>query len=1262
MKKDINQNKVEQNTKKIEISGKKIVLLFIILLALVLVVSLSFYNIYHKEEQKITNQEFGIEDREISENIVDDDNNVIDENIVTESAENTLENTINSEIPVEQYTIRTKVDGEGGTISGEGLDIYETVNKGADSQKDIIAIPLTGYRVVRILVNGQEIDFEKEENNSVILSKFTNMQENKEIIVSFQKMETLIRVHHYEEGRTNKLSEDVEIQGLPGDTYKTEQAKDIPDNYEFVEVVGNAEGIMTNNIVDITYYYKIKTPTIKDQEINKSGTEQIENLTDEITYNILYKVKIEDYIGESEITLVDTLPYAIDTNIINVEEDLGGGIYDANSRTITWTETINNINTYTNPESGSIEINKTIKLVYTGIDQNTTNIENIVRGKISTKTPVKESDEVVSEFNTTTEFLVNIPVSKIWEDEDNKLNQRPNRVVVKLTGSDGREYIKELAKPGTLGSTTTQDSENSNRWNDIFEDLPKYDKDNQKIEYSLTELSGDFTYYTATVDNGNKIITNTNKYGKLTVHYYIQNPDGTKTTNRVKNANGEEIQDIVIEGKEGDQYKTTGAENISDKYELVEVVGQEEGNLQKYNEETPQEIIYYYRLKESEVVIHYLEKDSDTDSSNNQILSADENIKGHVDDNYNTNIDHKKETITKDGKTYTLVEDSGNTEGQMTTESVNVTYYYLQNTKATVRYVVRDANTHTIIRDLENSRTEEGLVGDDFVTAEKAFLGYELVEKPGNSKIKMTKEEQTLTYYYEPIDSGLVENHIDNITGNVLNTEVHNVQEGRDYNISKREFIGYDLVEDKLPSNSSGIMGDGMVTVNYYYEKKAVLEVNYVDILTNETISEQTVDRIKHEGDTYTTSAKTLSGYDLVETPENANGTLEVEVDANGNIANNKTVVTYYYSRKATVEEHHIDVSTGKELERVTIHNGHVGDEYDIPSKEFLGYEVASQDKDGNNLMPENRTGKMTAQKIVVNYYYNQPAKVIVHYVDKETGKEIEEPNSETGEPQNSTVIINGVNSDTYETQKKDFTYYTLVEKPTEEQGNMKVEITKDEAGNMKVNNTIELTYYYEQKSFNIGVEKEITGIVVDGVKKEVTNGKLERVESYTKNAKSKNVQIEYKISVINNGEIDGRVILEEDIPEGMTIASNIEDWEEVDSETEDGNGTVLRKIIPDIKVGETKEYTMLLNLEQSENNTGEKLGVVKIAKAENIPGFIENTQEDNSDTTNVVVGVETGNFPTVLLIVLIAMVVLEAVTLRYAGILAKKQKRKNNK
>ena len=251
----------------------------------------------------------------------------------------------------------------------------------------------------------------------------------------------------------------------------------------------------------------------------------------------------------------------------------------------------------------------------------------------------------------------------------------------------------------------------------------------------------------------------------------------------------------------------------------------------------------------------------------------------------------------------------------MTIQDINVTYYYLQNTKATVRYVVRDPETHEIVEDLEEPRTEEGLVGDEFVTVEKAFLGYKLVEAPENKTINMTKEEQTLIYYYEPVYTGLVENHIDDKTGAVLDTEVHEVQVGEEYNIPSKEFAGYDLVEEKLPENATGIMGEELVTVNYYYIKKAKLEVNYVDILTKEPLTEQIVDKTKHEGDSYTTEQKTFEGYDFVKVEGEPQGTLEVDVDEEGNIVNNKTAVTYYYAKKAVVEEHHIDILTGKELE-----------------------------------------------------------------------------------------------------------------------------------------------------------------------------------------------------------------------------------------------------------------------------------------------------------------------------------------------------------
>ena len=1162
----------------------------------------------------------------------------------TISSPEIIEDNVNAGIRTIQFNINTKVEGVGGNISGEGQDFYESVDKGQDSKKDIIITPNAGYRVATITVNGEKITFTEEANHTVILNKFINMQEDKEVIVTFKDVRTSVLVHHYKENTTEKLSEDVLINGEIGDSYTTQVASDIPQNYEVVSAPSNASGNMVASQTVVTYYYRLKTPTVNEQSINKNGTEKIENLTDEITYDIVYKATLEDYIGEAEITIVDKLPY----QIVVDSWDLAGGTYDATGKTITWTETIKGINSYEN-KNNEITINKTIKVVYTGINQGTTNIKNVVTGKIKTKTPEKEFDEVTANETTTTEFTVNIPVSKIWEDDSNKLGQRPTRVTFKLVGSDGSEYTKELAKPGTSGTTTTQDQSNPNKWNDIFTNLPKYDSNNQEIKYTLTEINGNLKYYDVTVDNTGKIVTNTNKYGKVTVHYYIMNTDGTTTTTRVPDANGKEIPDVVIEGKEGEEYHTTWANNVNEKYELVaeKLPANATGKIEKYNEEKPQEVIYYYRLKPAKVLINYLEKDS------NQVLTAQEKIDGHVDDKYNTNTEHRKETLSYNGKMYTLVEDSGNTEGTMTVTDTKVTYYYLQNTKATVRYVARDPETHEIVKELEEPYTQEGLVGDKFVTNEKAFIGYKLVESPTNKTINMTKEEQTLIYYYEPVYTGLIENHIDDKTGRVLYTEEHQVQVGTEYNIPSKEFEGYDLVESKLPANAEGIMGEELVTVNYYYIKKAVLEVNYIDIYTNKPLTDKKVDNTKHEGDLYTTEQKEFENYDLVEVPSNASGTMVVETDEEGNIINNRTVVEYYYTQRAIVEEHHIDSLTGKDIEESKIHNGHVGDEYDIPSKEFLSYQLIEEDEEGNSMLPTNSKGTMTAEKIVVNYYYNQPAKVIVHYVEKATGKELEETNTETGEVQSSQVTIEGFNQDEYTTEAKEFKYYTLIETelPTNAEGEMKVEIVEDEEENKTVNNTIDVYYYYEAKPFNIGVEKEITGIVVNGETRTPTNGKLERVEIYRKDVEKTNIQIVYRIRVINSGEVEGAVTIEDKLPEGMNLVNDDGTWEEQDG--------ILRKIIPEINPGETKEYTVVLNWNTAENNMGEKDNVINIVDTQNVPGFIDNNDKDNTSNANVIISVGTGELPIGLILALVALVGLETVTLRYAVVLNKRQKRK---
>ncbi len=1545
----------------------------------------------------------------------------------TISSPEIIEENVNAGIRTIQYNINTKVEGAGGNISGEGQDIYESVDKGENSVKDIIISPNIGYRVNTITVNGEPIEFTEEENHIVILNKFINMQENKEVIVTFKKIETSVLVHHYKENTTEQLSKDVTINGEVGDDYTTQVATDIPKNYELVETPVYASGKMTEDQIVVTYYYRLKTPDIANQNINKTGTDRMTVANQEMSYTVTYTAAITDYIGNAEVTIVDTLPYAIDEG----KSDLAGGTYDSASKTITWKENVSDINSYSGagtvsvtktfkvvyidldmnqekitnnvkghiklltpektseevtgdqdatiykaiisseklvdkteategekvtytiritndgnlaktvtvrdtlpagitfdkdtlikvgnldtvyteqnlkngipvevPAKGSIDvvfvgkidtlanneysktltnqatvdneptnevktevtkanitahkesdpssgnkvregdeityrirvrndgtragdvivkdaiptgttfvegsikidnvadssktatdlqngialnvpistekvvefkvrvnklidgtkikntayinqngedkkvpeepehtyvepkeeqsiskngtatiesldqeitynisytaritdysgraavklvdklpyaideaksdlaggtydaqaqtitweetveniqiteekevtINKIIKVVYTGINQGTTAIKNIVTGQIEYETPVMTSDEVTANSTTTTGFTVNVQVSKVWEDDSNKLGQRPTKVVFKLHGSDGSEYTLELAKPGTQGSTTTQDSTNPNKWNDIFTNLPKYDSNNQEIVYTITEeekTEGDLKYYESSITD--KTVTNTNKYGKVTVHHYIMNTDGSTTTTRVPDAQGQDVQDTVIEGKEGNPYTTEETKNINEKYELVaeKLPANATGTIEKYNEEKSQEVIYYYRLKPAKVLINYLEKDS------NEVLSTQERITGYVDNSYNTNIDHRKETIQKDGKTYTLVKDSGNTDGIMTVADTTVTYYYLQNTKATVRYVERDPETGDIVKDLEEPTVKEGIVGDKFVTNEKAFIGYKLVEEPEHKTINMTKEEQTLIYYYEPVYTGLIENHIDDKTGKILETKTYEIQVGQDYNIPSKEFEGYDLVEEKLPANAEGTMGEEVVTVNYYYIKKAVLEVNYIDIYTNKPLIGQIVDNTKHEGDLYTTEQKTFENYDLVEVPSNATGTMKVETAEEGNITNNRTVVTYYYTQRAIVEEHHIDSLTGKDIEEPTIHNGHVGDKYDIPSKEFLSYKLIEEDEEGNSMLPTNSQGIMTAEKIVVNYYYNQPAKVIVHYVEKTTGKELEETNPETGELQQALVVIEGFNQDEYETTAKEFEYYTLIESPTEPNGTMKVEITKDEEENDIVNNTIELYYYYEAKPFNIGVEKEITGIIVNGERRTPTNGKLEKVEIYRKAAEDTSVQIEYKIKVSNTGEVSGNATIEENIPEGMSLANNDGTWKEQEGK--------LIKVIPVLGAGEIKEYTVLLNWEQSGNNMGEKANEVKLVETGNVPGFVDNNDKDNTSNANVIISVETGELPIGLILALVGLTGLETITLRYAVVLTKRQKR----
>lgn len=133
-------------------------------------------------------------------------------------------------------------------------------------------------------------------------------------------------------------------------------------------------------------------------------------------------------------------------------------------------------------------------------------------------------------FKNTRSELVDIPVQKVWIDNDDKLGYRPDSITVELY-ANGQPTGKILElKPGALQDPQNFPDGSSTGWSGVFEDQPKYDDTGTLIEYSVVETSASEHYrvgYGGEQD-GTRVITNTAK-GNLTVTKNVtgsDDPDG----------------------------------------------------------------------------------------------------------------------------------------------------------------------------------------------------------------------------------------------------------------------------------------------------------------------------------------------------------------------------------------------------------------------------------------------------------------------------------------------------------------------------------------------------------------------------------------------------------------------------------------------------------------------------------------------------------------------------------------------------------------
>lgn len=137
---------------------------------------------------------------------------------------------------LKQFKITTSVkttDGnKGGTISGEGQTPYEVVKYDATNQYEIKMTPDTNYEIIKVMINGEEVEFNTDSAGNYTMAPLTNIKENKHIEVTYALKDNKIII--------NKVNEANEPIAETGAKFALEKID--TENPYYVEIETNNKG------------------------------------------------------------------------------------------------------------------------------------------------------------------------------------------------------------------------------------------------------------------------------------------------------------------------------------------------------------------------------------------------------------------------------------------------------------------------------------------------------------------------------------------------------------------------------------------------------------------------------------------------------------------------------------------------------------------------------------------------------------------------------------------------------------------------------------------------------------------------------------------------------------------------------------------------------------------------------------------------------------------------------------------------------------
>ena len=351
------------------------------------------------------------------------------------------------------------------------------------------------------------------------------------------------------------------------------------------------------------------------------------------------------------------------------------------------------------------------------------------------------------------------------------------------------------------------------------------------------------------------------------------------------------------------------------------------------------------------------------------------------------------------------------------TEENIIKVYYLPIRKITINHI--DKNTNEVIK----SEEKAGKQGYSITTNAEDIEGYICVQKPAIEEYTYIEDEQIVNYYYAKQSSGVIEKHIDIISGKPISDDIY--YDGyieKSYTTSAKEIDNYKLVTNiqyykaimerdptyldgtgastideylenqeidgdanYIPENYAGKMSENLIEVRYYYIPISKLIVKYIDISSGEEI----IENIEKEGEAdeeYTTSLKEIDNY----LP----------------ITNNLYYKNYFKNHPDELEE--------KTVEEYMTKNNINPKEIYIPSNE-KGVLSFINNPDGTY-----------SNETIVTYYYAKEREIIIKYYDYNTGKALMEE-----------VVKVGPDGELYDFSNniKEIDGYTLIQIPENQSG-----------------------------------------------------------------------------------------------------------------------------------------------------------------------------------------------------------------------------------